>query len=144
MGTAGALNLLPKTINHPILIMNGDILTKINLPQLLEFHENNNADITISGSENYYTSPYGVIDVEGINFKSIIEKPTFKHFINAGIYVINPIIINELSNKQYLDMPDLLNKRIDKNYKIVVYPIHEYWLDIGRIDSLNQAKIEWD
>jgi len=144
MGTAGALNLLPKTINHPILIMNGDILTKINLPQLLEFHENNNADITISGSEYYYTSPYGVIDVEGINFKSIIEKPTFKHFINAGIYVINPIIINELGNKEYLDMPDLLNRRIDKNYKIVVYPIHEYWLDIGRIDSLNQAKIEWD
>ena len=82
--------------------------------------------------------------MEGINFKSIIEKPTFKHFINAGIYIINPQIINELSNKEYLDMPDLLNKRIDKNYKIVVYPIHEYWLDIGRIDSLNKAKIEWD
>ena len=71
MGTAGALSLLPKTINHPLLIMNGDILTKINIPQFLEFHENNSADITIAGSEHYYTSPYGVVEVEGINFKSI-------------------------------------------------------------------------
>ncbi len=144
MGTAGALSLLPKTINHPLLIMNGDILTKINIPQFLEFHENNCADITIAGSEHYYTSPYGVVEVEGINFKSIVEKPTFKNFINAGIYIINPSIINELNNQEYLDMPDLLNKRLGDNYKKVVYPIHEYWLDIGRIDSLNRAKDEWE
>ena len=144
MGTAGALNLLPKKINHPILIMNGDILSKINIPQFLDFHANNEADITISGSENYYTCPYGVINVEGINFKSIIEKPTFKHLINAGIYIISPRIINEISGKDYLDMPDLLNNLLGGNYKKVVYPIHEYWLDIGRIDSLNKAKVEWE
>ena len=144
MGTAGALSLLPKTINNPILIMNGDILTKINIPQFLDFHENNFADITIAGSEHYYTSPYGVVEVEGINFKSIIEKPTFKNFINAGIYIINPSIIRDLNDKEYLDMPDLLNKRLGENYKKVVYPIHEYWLDIGRIESLNKAKIEWE
>ena len=144
MGTAGALSLLPKKINHPLLIMNGDILTKINIPQFLEFHENNSADITIAGSEHYYKSPYGVVEVDGINFKSIIEKPTFKNFINAGIYIINPSIIKDLNDEEYLDMPDLLNKRLVGNYKKVVYPIHEYWLDIGRIDSLNQAKVEWD
>ena len=144
MGTAGSLSLLPKTINHPLLIMNGDILTKINIPQFLDFHENNSADITIAGSEHYYTSPYGVVEVEGINFKSIIEKPTFKNFINAGIYIIDPSIIKDLNDEEYLDMPDLLNKRLRGNYKKVVYPIHEYWLDIGRIDSLNKAKDEWE
>ena len=144
MGTAGALSLLPKKINHPILIMNGDILTKINIPQFIEFHKNNFADITIAGSEHYYTSPYGVVEVDGINFKSIVEKPTFKNFINAGIYIINPEIIKCLNDKEYLDMPDLLNKRLGGNYKKVVYPIHEYWLDIGRIESLNKAKVEWE
>ena len=143
MGTAGALSLLPKTINHPLLIMNGDILTKINFPQFLEFHNDNNADITIAGSEHYYTSPYGVLEVEGIKFKSMIEKPTFKNFINAGIYIINPSIIRDLNDKEYLDMPDLLNKHLVGNYKKIVYPIHEYWLDIGRIDNLNKAKVEW-
>ena len=58
--------------------MNGDILTKINIPQFLDFHENTFADITIAGSEHYYTSPYGVVEVEGINFKSIIENLLLK------------------------------------------------------------------
>ena len=144
MGTAGALSLLPKTINHPVLIMNGDILTKINIPQFLEFHENNSADITIAGSEHYYKSPYGVVEVDGINFKSIVEKPTFKNFINAGIYILNPSIIKDLNDEDYLDMPDLLNKRLGEDFKKIVYPIHEYWLDIGRIDNLNKAQVEWD
>lgn len=144
MGTAGALSLLPQTITHPLLIINGDILTKINIPQFLNFHQNNKADISISGSEYYYKSPYGIIDVEGINFKSIKEKPTFKHFINAGIYIINPSIIDEIKNEQYLDMPDLLNKSLRKKYNVIVYPIYEYWLDIGRVDNLNKAKIEWN
>ena len=104
MGNAGALSLLPKTINHPLLIMNGDINNENKFPQFLEFHNDNNADITIAGSEHYYTSPYGVLEVEGIKFKSMIEKPTFKNFINVGIYIINPSIIRDLNDKEYLDM----------------------------------------
>ena len=69
LGTAGALSLLPKNINHPLLIMNGDILTKINLLQFFNFHTKNKAEISLSVSEYYYQSPYGVIDVDGINFK---------------------------------------------------------------------------
>ena len=144
MGTAGALSLLPSNIKHPLLVMNGDLLTKINLHQFLNFHESNNADISLSGSEYSYKSPYGVLEVEGINFKSIIEKPTFKHFINAGIYIINPSIIGALKEQDYLDMPELLNKKLKDKHKIIVYPIHEYWLDIGRLDSLDKAKMDWD
>ena len=84
------------------------------------------------------------MEVEGINFKSIIEKPTFKHFINAGIYIINPSIVGALKEQDYLDMPELLNKKLKDKHKIIVYPIHEYWLDIGRIDSLDKAKMDWD
>ena len=87
LGTMGPLSNI-HDLPENFLVMNGDILTKINLPKLLNFHQNNNADITIAGSEYYYESPYGVVDVDGIKFKSIIEKPTFKHFINAGIYII--------------------------------------------------------
>ena len=66
----------------------------------------------MSGSEFYYESPYGVIEVDGINFESITEKPSFKHFINAGIYLISPSILKEINNNEYLDMPDLLNKSL--------------------------------
>ncbi len=144
LGTAGALTLLPKDLSYPLLTINGDILTKINLKQLINFHQNNRAEISLSGSEFYYESPYGVIEVDGINFKSITEKPSFKHFINAGIYLINPSIFKEIKSNEYLDMPDLLNKCLLNKSKIVVYPMYEYWLDIGRVDNLNKANLEWD
>ena len=96
LGTGGALSLLPKDLNYPLLTINGDILTKINLKQFINFHYNNKAEISLSGSEFYYESPYGVLEVDGINFKSIAEKPSFKHFINAGIYLINPSILRKL------------------------------------------------
>ena len=144
LGTAGSLNLLPKDLKYPLLTMNGDILTKINLKQFISFHKNNKADISLSGSEFFYRSPYGVIDIDGINFKSITEKPSFKHFINAGIYLINPSILNEIKDNEYLDMPDLLNMSLKNKSKIVVYPMYEYWLDIGKLDNFNKAKLEWD
>ena len=136
--------MLPKDISYPLLTINGDILTKINLKQFINFHQNNRAEISLSGSEFYYESPYGVIEVDGINFESITEKPSFKHFINAGIYLISPSILKEIKNNEYLDMPDLLNKSLMNNKKIVVYPMYEYWLDIGRVDNLNKANLEWD
>ena len=144
LGTGGALSLLPKDLNYPLLTINGDILTKINLKQFINFHYNNKAEISLSGSEFYYESPYGVLEVDGINFKSIAEKPSFKHFINAGIYLINPSILKEIKSNVYLDMPDLLNMSLLKERKIVVYPMYEYWLDIGRVDNLNKANLEWD
>ena len=144
LGTAGALSLLPKEIDFPLLTINGDILTKINLTQFINFHQNNNADICLSGSEFFYESPYGVIEVDGIDFKSITEKPSFKHFINAGIYLISPSVLKKIKSNIYMDMPDLLNKSLLDDSKIVVYPMYEYWLDIGRVDNLNKANLEWD
>ena len=144
LGTAGALSLLPRDIDYPLLTINGDILTKINLKEFINFHQNNKAEITLSGSEFYYKSPYGVIEVDGINFKSITEKPSFKHFINAGIYLISPSILKKIKSNIYLDMPDLLNMSLLNKSKVLVYPIYEYWLDIGRVDNLNKANLEWN
>ena len=88
LGTAGALKLLPKSLKHPFLVINGDVLTK-NYEDVLKYHSVNHGDITICVREHILSSPYGVIEVEGINFKSMMEKPSFKHLVNAGIYVLN-------------------------------------------------------
>ena len=143
LGTAGALKLLPSNFNDPIIVINGDVLTKTNFQEILKYHSENKADITICAREHKLSSPYGVIEVEGINFKSIVEKPSFRQLVNAGIYVINPKIIKLIKPNQHLDMPELISLTKTQINNVIVYPVHEYWIDIGKPESLNKAYYEW-
>ena len=143
LGTAGALRMLPDNLKDPILLINGDVLTKTNFKDILKYHEVNSADITICAREHVLNSPYGVIEVDGIAFKSMIEKPSFTQLVNAGVYVINSEIIRTIKINQYFDMPDLIEQTKILNNKIIVYPIHEYWIDVGKPESLDQAENEW-
>ena len=119
MGTAGALNLLPESIKDEIFIINGDVLTKTNFQDVLKYHSSNKADITVCAREHVIRSPYGVIEVDGIYFKSMIEKPSFSQLVNAGIYVINPSILNLIKPDKFIDMPELISL-IKKNKKNVI------------------------
>ena len=144
LGTAGALKLLPNNFKNPILVINGDVLTKTNFREILKYHSDNNADITICAREHKLSSPYGVIEVQGIKFKSMIEKPSFSQLVNAGIYAVNPSVIKMIKPNQYLDMPELINLNQKNKKNIIVYPVHEYWIDIGKPESLNKADFEWN
>ena len=143
LGTAGALNLLPNDIKNEIIIINGDVLTKTNFQEVLKYHSSNKADITVCAREHVISSPYGVIEVDGIYFKSMIEKPSFRQLVNAGIYVINPSILKLIKQDKFIDMPELIS--LVKKYKndVIVYPVHEYWIDIGKPETLDKAIYEW-
>ena len=143
LGTAGSLKLLPDYLDNPILVINGDVLNKTNYEDLFTYHLRNNGDITICAREHIITSPYGVIEVDGIKFKSIVEKPSFRQLVNAGIYVVNPKTLDLIEDNKYLDMPDFIDSCNEKNRKLIVYPVHEYWLDIGKPESLEKAHYEW-
>lgn len=144
LGTAGALSLLPKNLKEPILLINGDVLTKVNFQDLLNYHQQNSGNITICTREHILQSPYGVIKVEGINYKSMIEKPSFKHLINAGIYCLDSEILYSIQENEFLDMPNLISSSKTLNKKIIVYPLHEYWIDIGKPEFLNKANYDWN
>ena len=73
----------------------------------------------------------------------MIEKPSFRQLVNAGIYVVNPNILELVKKDQYLDMPDLICLSKNKNKNVIVYPVHEYWLDVGKPDTYSQAEFEW-
>ena len=143
LGTAGSLKLLPDSLENPILVINGDVLHKTNYEDLFTYHSKNNGDITLCAREHMLTSPYGVIEIDGIQFKSMVEKPTFRQLVNAGIYIVNPKIIDFIEPNKYLDMPDLIEYCKESNKRIIVYPVHEYWLDIGKPESLKKAHFEW-
>lgn len=141
LGTGGALGLLPRDIPElPIIMMNADVLTKVNFERLLEFHNDNNAHATMCVREYDYQIPYGVINGEGNKIISMVEKPTQRFFINAGIYVISQELARSVSRNYVIDMPTLLELCIERGENVLMFPIHEYWLDIGRMDDFERAQ----
>jgi len=141
LGTGGALGLLPELdYDDPLLMINGDILTKLDFSKLLKFHNKNEADCTVSVREYDFQIPFGVIEGNGNLISSIIEKPTKKFFVNAGIYILNRSIIESVHENQYSDMPTLLHKNALNGKKLMKFLIHEYWIDIGQIHDFNRAQ----
>jgi dTDP-glucose pyrophosphorylase len=141
LGTGGALGLLPKSeIKKPLIMMNGDLLSEVNFQELLRYHNEKKADVTMGISQYEFQIPYGVVLRDKDKFLKIDEKPSHKFFINAGIYVVEPSVVKNQKADSYLDMPALLN-HINKNkFKVNVFPIHEYWLDVGHQKDLIKAQ----
>lgn len=141
MGTAGALSMLPERPTKPVFVMNGDLLTQVNFDQLMQFHKEQEAVATMCVREYEYQIPYGVIKTEGANLVSIHEKPIHKNFVNAGIYVLNPEAFDYIPKDVYFDMPTLFETIIADNKAATIFPIREYWLDIGRLDDFEKANL---
>lgn len=139
LGTAGALSLLPERPDKPFLVMNGDILTRLNFIQLMEAHEAGGCRATMCVRHWDYQIPFGVTRIEDDRLAGIEEKPTARHFINAGIYVVDPDFLDDVPPGQYLDMPQLLNRLLERREGVRVFPITEYWLDVGRHDDMQRA-----
>ncbi|KGP75865.1 alcohol dehydrogenase [Desulfosporosinus sp. Tol-M] len=139
LGTAGALGLLPAKPEKPLLLMNGDILSKINYGKLLDFHQKNLTVATICVKEYNLQIPYGVIITQKNQLLEIEEKPLQQFLINGGLYVFNPSVLDNVPVNSYLDVPVLLRMLLDQGKDIAVFPIREYWIDIGRFDDYQRA-----
>lgn len=143
LGTAGSLQLLPGTVQEPFLVMNGDVLTRLNPSRLLRFHGENNAAATLCVREHVFTLPFGVVQTKGVELAGFEEKPSYRHLVNAGVYVVNPQLLPLLPPRQATDMPTLLQSAQQAGHRVAVCPIHEYWIDVGRPETLQQAHEEW-
>ncbi len=143
LGTAGSLQLLPDSLTEPFLVLNGDVLTRLHPSQLLHFHSEHHAQATICVREHELTVPFGVVQTNGVELAGFEEKPTYRHLVNAGVYVIDPQLLPLLAPHQHTDMPSLLQSAQQAGHRVAVCPIHEYWIDVGRPESLQQAHREW-
>ncbi|MGY2572171.1 nucleotidyltransferase family protein [Vibrio sp. C8] len=144
LGTGGALGLLPDDLPQdlPLIMMNSDVLTQVDFQSLLKFHVNNESDATMCVREYDYQIPYGVINGEGNRITNMVEKPIQRFFVNAGIYVVSPRVIKSVQKNQRIDMPTLLEQHMAERQRVLMFPIHEYWLDIGRMDDFNRAQTD--
>ncbi len=143
MGTAGSLSLFEPINDLPVFVMNGDLMTQVNFSSLLQSHVDKKFDASICVRQYDYQIPFGVVDVDNFKVSKIEEKPVKSYLINAGIYVLNQSIIKLVPENSYYDMPTLLEKMLELDRNIGAFPIHEYWLDIGRKDDFERAAIDF-
>ena len=143
MGTAGALSLLKEKPTEPFFVMNGDLLTNVNFENMLEYHLKNSAVASMCVREYDLQVPYGVVNIEDGEIKSIEEKPVHKFFVSAGIYMLNPECIDYIPKDEFYDMPTLFEELIKMDKKTISFPLREYWLDIGRIEEYEKANREY-
>lgn len=140
LGTAGALSLIASPTQTPIIVCNGDVLTDIHYADILEFHGQNQALATMAVKQHEWRNPFGVVKTNGIEITQFEEKPITRCHVNAGIYVLSPQALKSLKPHRPCDMPTLFADIQSTGGKIIAYPMHEPWLDVGRPDDLLQAR----
>lgn len=143
MGTAGALSLMRDKLNEPFFVMNGDLLTNINFENMMSHHLGHTAVATMGVREYDFQVPYGVVNVDGINIQSIVEKPVHHFYVSGGIYILDTKVLEFIPDEKFYDMPILFEALIAQGEKSISFPIREYWLDIGRVEEFIKANDEY-
>ena len=139
LGTAGALGQLPAGLDTPVLVLNGDVLTKMDPARLIDFHRDAEAAATMGVREYEFQIPYGVVDIDDSEIRGLREKPVSRQFINAGIYVLDRAALDLLPEDAASDMPALFAACRAAGLKTMAFPIREYWIDIGHLDDYRRA-----
>lgn len=139
LGTAGAISLLVPRPDAPFLVSNGDVLADINYGELLDFHRRHAATATMAVRLHEWQHPFGIVHTKGVDIVGFEEKPVAKSHINAGIYVLEPSVLDILRPAEYCDMPTLFSRLQEQRTRTIVYPMHEPWLDVGKADDLVRA-----
>jgi dTDP-glucose pyrophosphorylase len=140
LGTAGAIGLLNPRPEAPFVVSNGDVLTDIRYGELLDFHCRHGAAATMAVRLHEWQHPFGVVRTKGVDIIGFEEKPVSRSHINAGIYVLEPAALDQLAMGEHCDMPTLFGRLQDKSARTIVYPMHEPWLDVGRVDDYKAAQ----
>jgi NDP-sugar pyrophosphorylase family protein len=144
LGTAGPLRLSKKKLTDPFLVMNGDILTNMDFNKLKNFHNENDGDLTLVTKKIQLPLHYGVVEKKVNRVVKITEKPVVESEISAGIYFLDPGVVDAIPQDESFDMTDLMRALIASNRHVLAYPLQEYWLDIGQISDYEQAQEDFE
>ena len=139
LGTAGSLGLVSAD-ERTLLVMNGDILTRVDFKQLLGFHREFGAELTLGVRQYDVNVPYGVVEsTEGIVHR-LREKPKIGLLVNAGIYLVEPSARRLIPPRTRFDMTQLIERLLEQGRTVASFPVIEYWLDIGKHEDFRRAE----
>ena len=140
MGTGGALSLIPhEKVADNILIINGDVLTNLDIEMFLAHHLKTDALMTLATTKYEFQVPFGVIKGAGSSIEALEEKPSLSFLVNSGIYLIKKEVLNFLPQEKIFNMTDIVNALIRDKKNIENFPIYERWMDIGRPSDFELA-----
>lgn len=139
LGTAGALSLLDPVPTTPFVVTNCDVISDIHYGELLDFHIRHGAVATMAVRLHEWQHPFGVVQINGMEIVGFDEKPVARSHINAGVYVLSPDILSALQRNTPCDMPVLFERLQAQSRRILAFPMHEPWLDVGRPEDLGRA-----
>ena len=145
LGTGGPLNLAKKYLTGPFLMFNGDVLSDLNLSDLIVFHNEQKAVATIALTQVEDTSSFGVVRLNGNRVDGFIEKPTSKEsskLINAGVYVLEPEILKYIPPGKSMLERDVFPK-LSQEGKLYGYPFDGQWFDTGTPESYERVIKNW-
>ncbi len=144
LGTAGPLSLITG-LEDTFMVCNGDVLTTLDMRELIAFHKSNRGVATIASHQRQVRIDLGVIQV--ISDQTVVgylEKPTMDYLVSMGIYIFEPQVLSYIPKGEYLDFPDLIKLLVADHQKVVAYPFDGYWEDLGRPDDYEQANIDFE
>jgi len=144
LGTAGPLSLIDG-LDDTFLVTNGDVLTTLDIKDLMTYHKQSGAIATIAMHERKVKIDLGVIELDGGNrVRDYIEKPSMDYRVSMGMYVFEPSVLEYIPRGQYLDFPDLVLKLLEHNEHVEGYPFSGYWRDLGRHEDYTSAWEDFD
>lgn len=140
LGTGGSLSLLPEVPQHPLIVMNGDLVTQADLGSMLAFHERAGQRATIGVRRYYHTIPFGCVELDGSRVTQFDEKPRLTRLINTGIYVLDPQVVARVPRGQEFALPSLLEDCLGRGEPVGAFEIEDDWIDIGQREHLTRAR----
>ncbi len=143
LGTAGSLHLMPQKPDRSFLVLNGDVLTTLDYSELLNFHQDSEATLTICAQTYQVAVPFGVLEIDDERVVALREKPLYDYFIASGIYALRPSALDLFEPGERFDMPDLVRRILETGGKVAAFPLREYWVDVGRMEDLSRARDEF-
>jgi dTDP-glucose pyrophosphorylase len=140
LGTGGPLTLLPERPEHPLVVMNGDLVTQCDLGALLDFNAQGAYAATLGVRPYSVDVPFGVADVDGDRLVGMREKPSLRMLVNAGIYAISPPALDLIPRGEEFPITELFSRALGRGLPVGAHLIEDEWLDVGRPDELKRAR----
>ena len=139
LGSGGALSLLPRDLQHPLLVMNGDLVSQFDVARLLEHHRAEAAAATLAARHHRVDIPFGVLEMRAGRLEALAEKPSAHFLINAGIYVLEPQLLDLIPSGKFFPLTGMFDRLLAERRKVAVYRLEEDWIDVGRREDLARA-----